>query len=212
MDEFPEFDRRALEMLREPMEERVVHITRAAAIKDFPADFLLVAAMNPCPCGYYGKGDGRCNCTPRQVHNYRSRISGPLLDRFDLRVLLKAVTADTLIDEQEGEASSSMLERVMQARRAQAKRFGLGVFNATATDRQIVKSASYGPKERRLLLRFMSQHGLSARALRRLQRVALTIADLGGDGCVGELHLMEAAGFRLGKDLETHVAGGGALP
>lgn len=203
LDEFPEFDRRALEALREPMEERVVHLTRASAVKDFPADFLLVAAMNPCPCGYYGRRDGRCRCTPRQVQGYRGRLSGPLLDRFDLRVFLNPVSPRALLDEGEGEPSAAILRRVTAARSLQAERFGPGVLNSSVSDRQIARSAGYGPPERRLLLKLMVDHGLSARALRRVQRVARTIADLAGSERVQEMHLIEASGFRLGSSLEA---------
>lgn len=205
MDEFPEFDRRALEMLREPMEERVVHITRATAIKDFPADFLLVAAMNPCPCGYHGKRDGRCRCTERQVTSYRGRISGPLLDRFDLRVLLRPVTGEALLEEGEGEPSASILERVLGARERQTHRFGPGIFNSTAPDRVVLRSCGLRSEERRLLVRLLTEYGMSARALRRLQRVSRTLADLAGEERVTELHLMEASGFRLSAELEGSI-------
>ena len=197
LDEFPEFDRKALEVLREPMEERLVHLTRATGVKTFPADFLLVAAMNPCPCGWHGLGDGRCTCTPRRVHNYRGRLSGPLLDRFDLRVVLKPVRAEELFSESQCESSELVAERVQKARTRQIRRYGPSLSNATVPDRVIRKAAGYGREERRFLLHSMKKNKLSARSLRRMERVARTIADLAGDKSVTCVHLIEALGLRL---------------
>lgn len=207
LDEFPEFDRRALEALREPMEERRIHITRAGQVRAFPADFLCVASMNPCPCGWYGLGDGRCACTPRQVQAYRGRLSGPLLDRFDLRILLKPVPAECLWDDVPSESSAAVRIRILDACARQSARLSAaGVRqNALASDAAIRRAARYGPREKAFLLRVATAHRLSARAARRLERVALTIADLAGADRIQEIHLMEALGYRLGADMEHRV-------
>jgi len=200
LDEFPEFDRRALEVLREPLEEKVVHLTRAGISRTFPSDFLCIAAMNPCPCGFHGLGDGRCVCTPRRIESYRGRLSGPLLDRFDLRVFLHPVPAQELLDEALAESSGAVLARVGGARDRQASRWRdqALISNGDVSDRCIRAAAGYTRRERALLLRLVTTHHLSARAARRLERVARTIADLAGEERVLDVHLMEGLGFRLG--------------
>ena len=206
LDELPEFDRRALEVLREPMEERVVHLTRAGGVRRFPADFIVLAAMNPCPCGWFGQADGRCRCTPRQVSRYVGRLSGPLLDRFDMRIALRPVPAEHLLDEGDGESSDAVRERVVAARAVQSSRWGArGLKNGGVPDRVLRQSNAYTPSTRRFLVKLLVTHRLSARAIRRMERVARTIADLGGAEGVSELHLMEALGFRLGGDVEVRV-------
>ena len=204
LDEFPEFDRRSLEVLREPLEERVVHITRAGTALAFPADFLCVAAMNPCPCGFAGLGDGRCRCTPRRIQHYRGRLSGPLLDRFDLRIFMQPVSARDLLGDEEGEGSAAIRARVVAAREVQALRYAgePRPLNGRVSDDAIRRAAHYGPEERRFLVRMVGLGRLSARATRRLERVARTIADLSGSREVRKLHLMEAMGLRLGEALE----------
>ncbi len=200
LDEFPEFDRRALEVLRQPLEERVVHLVRAGQARQFPADFLCVAAMNPCPCGFAGLGQGRCRCTPKQVQAYRGRLSGPLLDRFDLRLVLQPVEAGALFSGGDGESSAVVAERVRRARERQAQRAppGQPFLNARRSDQEIRRLNQYGAAERSLLVRLMTQCELSARAARRLERVARTIADLSGVDAVGCETLMEALSFRMG--------------
>ena len=204
LDEFPEFDRRALEVLREPLEEGVIHLTRAREVRSFPARFLCVAAMNPCPCGWAGLGDGRCRCSPRRVANYRGRLSGPLLDRFDLRVFLHPVPAAALFRREDAEPSDAVAKRVLEARQRQWDRYAsLGArVNSRVPDGVIREAAGYGPKERAFLIQLVTAHGLSARATRRLERVARTLADLAGERCVSQLQLMEALGYRLGRSLE----------
>jgi magnesium chelatase family protein len=207
LDELPEFDRRALEALREPLEERVVHVTRAGTEACFPADFLCVAAMNPCPCGYALARDGRCTCSPRAVATYRARVSGPLLDRFDMRVVLKPLPAEALFEIGEGETSAVVRARVIAARAAMRARHGPEgpSTNARAPDRSIRSMNRYGPAERETLVELMTRHGISARGTRRLERVARTIADLEASLEVRRRHLVEAAHFRLGD-------GGSAVP
>jgi magnesium chelatase family protein len=200
LDELPEFSRESLEVLREPMEERRVHITRAGRIRILPAHVLVVAAMNPCPCGFHGQLDGRCTCTPHQVHRYRSRISGPLLDRFDLRVRLKAVKASELFDDRSGEPSRVVRERIRRARERQRARRGgeAGALNADLADGEALAAAGLSAREVAFYRRLVQSVALSARGARRLLRVSRTIADLEGAERVGEIHLSEAVAFRLG--------------
>ncbi len=205
LDELPEFDRRALEVLREPMEEGEVHLTRAGGVRTFPAEFLLVAAMNPCPCGWHGLGDGRCRCSHHEVRRYQGRVSGPLLDRFDMRVLLQPVPAFELLEDDEGEPSVVVSRRVAAARGLQAERWGVGRINGREPDERIRQANGYTAAARRFLRGLVSRHGLSARATRRLERLARTIADLDGSATVLERHLTEAARFRLGGSAERRV-------
>jgi magnesium chelatase family protein len=201
LDELPEFSREALEVLREPMEERVVHLTRAGRVRTLPAHVLVIAAMNPCPCGFHGQLDGRCTCTPQQIHRYRARISGPLIDRFDLRVRLKAVKAADLFDVTAGETSALVRARVVLARRRQHERHGAaGGLNADLPDAASLAAARLGPKEVAFYRRVVEGAGLSARGARRLLRVARTIADLEGIERVGEIHLSESIAFRLTEE------------
>jgi magnesium chelatase family protein len=195
LDELPEFSREALEVLREPMEERVVHITRAGRVRTLPAHVLVIGAMNPCVCGFHGMLDGRCRCTPAQVDRYRSRISGPLLDRFDLRVRLKAVKSSDLFDEKPGESSAAVRERVVAARVRQCERSH--ALNADLRDSDVIRSAALGSAEWAFYRRLVESVGLSGRGTRRLLRVSRTIADLEGVASVGEIHLSEALAFRL---------------
>jgi magnesium chelatase family protein len=211
LDELPEFDRRALEVLREPLEEGWVHLVRAGQAVRFPASFLCVGAYNPCPCGWAGLAEGRCRCPPGSVQRYRARLSGPLLDRFDLRVVLRPLTPEQLFDEGEGETSEAVRERVLAARARQAERQGRGRLNAGLREEELRAHAAYGAPERALLRRLVGQAALSARGLRRLERVARTVADLAGAPKVGALHLQEALGWRLLTDAaETAERGGGA--
>ncbi|MSR75405.1 MAG: ATP-binding protein [Planctomycetes bacterium] len=203
LDEFPEFDRRALEALREPLEDHVVHVVRATGVRCFPARFMCAAAMNPCPCGFAGMGDGRCRCTPKAVTNYRARISGPLLDRFDLRVFVRPPKAEQLFDDGTEENSAAVRARVSAARERMHRRFGEGVSNARAPDAAIRAAIAPGPVERRLLTQIMLKHRLSARGMRRLERVAVTVADLAGAERVGSDHLSEALAFRLPEQAEA---------
>jgi magnesium chelatase family protein len=200
LDELPEFSREALEVLREPMEERRVHVTRAGRTRTLPADCLIVAAMNPCPCGFAGAADGRCRCGPPAVRRYTARLSGPLLDRFDLRVRLRPVPAAELIDAPEGEPSAAVRARVVAARSRQRAR---GALNADLDEAGLRKHAALGATERGLYRRITETHRLSARGAKRLLRTARTLADLEGAPSVGALHLNEAASFRLPSEIET---------
>ncbi|HEU5399413.1 MAG TPA: YifB family Mg chelatase-like AAA ATPase [Gammaproteobacteria bacterium] len=203
LDELPEFDRKVLEVLREPLETGTIVVSRAARQAEFPAAFQLMAAMNPCPCGYLGDPSGRCHCTEEQVQRYRSRISGPLLDRIDLhveapRVAREALRPDTPPD---GETSGVVADRVARARMRQLARCPKP--NARLTTREINRHCKPDDQGQRLLERAMEQLGLSARAYHRILKVARTIADLGESETVLSAHVAEAVGYRV---LDRHKA------
>ncbi|MCE5233745.1 MAG: YifB family Mg chelatase-like AAA ATPase [Mizugakiibacter sp.] len=201
LDELPEFDRHVLEVLREPLESGHIVISRAARQAEFPARFQLVAAMNPCPCGYAGDPRGRCSCTPEQIARYRGRISGPLLDRIDLTVEVPRVPLAELgaVRNAADEDSTTVRARVIAARRHQIARAGRP--NAQLGTRELERDCALGAPERGLLERALDKLGLSARAYHRVLRVARSIADLdGGAACVGRVHLAEALQYRrLGR-------------
>jgi magnesium chelatase family protein len=194
LDELPEFNRHVLEVLREPMESGRITISRAARQADFPARFQLVAAMNPCPCGFAGHYTGRCRCSPAAVARYRSRISGPLLDRIDLQVDVPAIAPADLQRRARGEASSMVRDRVVAARERQLRR--QGVTNAALPAGQVERRASLAAPARTLLREAASALALSARAHHRILRVARTIADLEDAAEAGEAHVAEALGYR----------------
>ena len=197
LDELPEFDRRVLEVLREPMESGEIVISRAARQVTFPARFQVVAAMNPCPCGYNGHPTIECQCTPTQVMRYRAKISGPLLDRFDLHVEVPVQTGDVLLGGdkrwQVGESSASVGQRVQRARALQQQR---GTLNAALTGKALDQACALDADSQRLLSSAMERLGLSARALHRILRVARTLADLDGVESLQRQHLIEALGYR----------------
>jgi magnesium chelatase family protein len=196
LDELPEFDRRVLEVLREPLESGHIHISRAARQAEFPARFQLIAAMNPCPCGYLGDASARCRCTAEQVARYRARISGPLLDRIDLHVEVPRVPADRLntpVDDR-AETSAQVRARVEAARARQLSRAGKP--NQALTPRELDRTCRLGDRERTLMTQALQRLGLSARAFHRVLKVARTIADLTGADGIETPHLSEAIGYR----------------
>ncbi|MEO8460058.1 MAG: YifB family Mg chelatase-like AAA ATPase [Dokdonella sp.] len=194
LDELPEFDRRVLEVLREPLESGRVIISRAARRAEFPARFQLIAAMNPCPCGYAGDPSGRCRCTPDQIARYRSRLSGPLLDRIDLKLEMPRVPLTDLRDAQTGEPSSIVRARVIAARERQMARAGRP--NAWLNNREAERDCALGPGEHKLLDIAIERLGLSARAYHRVLRLARTIADISGAPNIEAAHLSEAIQYR----------------
>ncbi|MBM4394756.1 MAG: YifB family Mg chelatase-like AAA ATPase [Deltaproteobacteria bacterium] len=200
MDELPEWRRDVLEALRQPMEERTVTITRVAGTVTFPADFLLVAAMNPCPCGWSGDPRHRCSCSPPEAARYRSRASGPLLDRMDLHVEVPAVPFRDLARRGGGESSETVRARVVRAAEVQAARFAGDAgarFNGRMDSRRVASCCEVPPEAARLLEAAMDRLGLSARALDRVLKVARTIADLEGCERIGPVHVSEAIQYRL---------------
>ena len=196
LDELPEFDRRVLEVLREPLESGHITISRAARQADFPARFQLVAAMNPCPCGWQGDASGRCRCTPDQVQLYRSRVSGPLLDRIDLQVEVPALPHAELLapNTTGGETSASVRSRVEAARSRQEARAGKP--NARLGNKEIERDCQLTTAQTQLLERALNRFALSARAAHRILKVARTIADLEAATDIGETHLAEAIQYR----------------
>lgn len=194
MDELPEFDRKVLEVLREPMESGEIVISRAAQQVTYPARFQVVAAMNPCPCGYRGHPSIDCQCSPQQVARYQSRLSGPLLDRFDLHVEVPVQSGETLLRQDNKPLDSQTVrERVLRAREVQAAR---GVLNADLSGDALDHYCRPGEAGERMLAQAMERLGLSARALHRILRVARTLADLAGDEHLQQTHLVEALGYR----------------
>jgi len=193
LDELPEFDRRVLEVLREPLESGHISISRAARQADFPARFQLVAAMNPCKCGWLGDPSGRCHCTSEQVMKYRSRISGPLLDRIDLHVEVPRMAFDDM-QGPGGECSARVRARVTAARHTQLQRNG--TLNSRLTHQQIDAACSLTEADRRLLQQAMGKLQLSARGYHRILKLARTIADMDAAQAIRTQHLMEAINYR----------------
>ena len=197
LDEMPEFDRRVLEALRQPIEEGRITVSRALRSVMFPARFVLVAAMNPCPCGYQGDAKRQCHCTPQQVARYRGRLSGPLRDRLDLIVEVEAVPITALTDGPAGESSAAVRERVLTARARQSARGARARVNAQLAGAELKKHAPLNAAGRRLLERSAEKLHLSARGFHRIVRVARTIADLNGADAIATEHLMEALQYRF---------------
>jgi len=196
LDELPEFSRQVLEVLREPLESGSVSISRAARQAKFQARFQLVAAMNPCPCGYLGHVNGRCNCTADQVQRYQGKLSGPLLDRIDLHVIVpplsyQEMTATLTLP---SVASATLREQVIDARTRQLER--AGILNAHLQAQQLQRDCCLDEQQNQLLAQAVNSLGLSARAIHRILRIARTIADLDGSRNIGHNHLGEAIGYR----------------
>ena len=199
LDELPEFKHSVLEVMRQPMEDRVVTISRAKMTVDFPANFMMVAAMNPCPCGYYNHPDKECTCKPGMVQQYLNRISGPLMDRIDLHVEVVPVAYKDLSSKSSGEPSALVRERVTKARKIQEKRYTNYPnihANAQMTTLLIQKYCSLDESCRNLLKNAMNRLGLSARAYDRILKVSRTIADLDGSENIQPEHLAEAINYR----------------
>ena len=198
LDELPEFKRNVLEVLRQPLEQGTVTVSRAAGSFQFPARFILVAAMNPCPCGHYNNPKRPCRCTSSQITRYRSKISGPLLDRIDLHVEVAQLDEHELMSAPAGETSAVIRNRVKQAREVQQRRFtGLPVrCNAQMGPRELQQYCQLNAANQTLLRHAIQNYNLSARAYDRILRVARTIADLERSAAITEEHLFEAIGYR----------------
>ena len=200
IDEFCEAPKKVLEVLRAPMEDRKVTISRLKAKVEYPADFMLVAASNPCPCGYYGDGD-RCTCTPGQRLSYLSKLSGPIMDRIDIQLMVSRVDARMLVNRKPGQTSAEIAARVLAAREIQRARFaksGEEIFcNAAMNNRQTEMFCPLSADCKALLERLIVRMGLSARACSRIIRLARTIADLAASPDIRPEHLSEAASYRF---------------
>jgi magnesium chelatase family protein len=195
LDELPEFDRRVLEVLREPLESGHISISRATQQVQFPARFQLIAAMNPCPCGYFGDSSGRCQCTPDQAQRYRQRLSGPLLDRFDLHVNVPNLPRSVLMEmSAENESSADVRHRTMQGRAHQKKR---NFINRDLYGKALTKACALSKDDTHLINMAMEKLGLSARAYHRILKVARTIADLQNSDLIETAHLTEALSYRV---------------
>ncbi len=196
LDELPEFDRRTLEILRQPLESGEVHISRARHQVTFPARFQLLAAMNPCPCGFLGDKEKPCQCTPEQIQRYRRKLSGPLLDRIDMQVEVGRLPASTLLKKpnQQPESSTTVRERVCNTRQRIHQR--QQCLNSQLSKEQLLDVAKLGERENTLLENIASKMLLSGRGLHRLMRVARTIADMENSAGVTNKHLMEAVSYR----------------
>lgn len=193
LDEAPEFSRTALEVLRQPLEDGVVSLSRARGTVEYPAAITLVMACNPCPCGL--RGSGACRCTDGDVHRYLRRLSGPIMDRIDLHLELQAVPSRVLVESGPGERSSDVRGRVLAARARQSRR-GQTTPNGRLPPDALERHARLTPDARELLVRGAERHGLSGRAIRRVTRVALTLADLDADDAVQADHVAGALAFR----------------
>ena len=197
LDEFAEFPRHVLEMIRQPLEEGQVTVSRAKGTLRFPARFILIAAMNPCPCGYFSTGMRRCRCTPTQIERYMAKISGPLMDRMDIHIDVPLVEFRKLRSRQNGDSSEQIRSRVQQARRIQQQRFGHPFMtNAMMGHKQVEKFCELDSTSEMLLRQAMAEFALSARAHDKICKVARTIADLEGSESIQPAHIAEAVGYR----------------
>ena len=194
LDELPEFSRRVLEVLREPLESGRITISRAARQADFPALFQLVAAMNPCLCGFLGDAQRQCTCSPDQIRRYRARVSGPLVDRIDIHVEVPRLAHKLLRGETDEETSAVVRERVIQAREYQLQRVGKP--NAGLATREVERYCALTDRDHRLLEQALERLSLSPRAYHRILKVARTIADLAGSENIQTAHLTEAISYR----------------
>ena len=199
LDEFPEFSRSVLEVMRQPLEDRQISVARAKYSIDYPAGFMLVASMNPCPCGYYNHPTKECTCMPGQVQKYLNRISGPLMDRIDIQVEIMPVPFDELSSMQPGERSEAIRERVIRVRAIQSARFASEkevYCNAQMNSRLLAVHVKLDDKCMEILKRAMNRYDMSARAYDRILKVARTIADLDGSDTIKPHHVSEAVSYR----------------
>lgn len=198
LDELPEFNKHTLEVMRGPLEDRIITISRVNATLTYPCNFMFVASMNPCSCGYYGSKEKQCTCTPQSISRYINKISGPLLDRIDIQVEVTPVKYQKLDEDVYVETSSQIKERVNKARKVQQERFkNEGIFsNAELTPKLIQKYCKLDEESRNLLQKAFERLGLSARAYGRILKVARTIADLESSENIEQKHIAEAVQYR----------------
>ena len=196
--EMPEYSRHALETLRQPLEDRRVTVSRVQQTTEYPANFMLIASMNPCPCGNYGSKNQICRCTPSQIHNYVSKLSGPLMDRIDLQIEVDNISYDELRTKQEGETSAEIKKRINRVRALQRERFakdGIST-NAEMGSRELAKYCQIDENCERLLKKAFEKLNLSARGTTRILKVARTIADIEGSENITPVHIAEAIQYR----------------
>lgn len=198
LDEFPHFQKDALEALRAPLEDNTVTISRVSYSRTYPSNIMMIAAMNPCPCGYYGCENHRCTCSETRRQNYINRISGPMLDRIDLHVRLEDVNWEALTDEKKSESSGEILKRVVKARRIQSERYAGLDFdtNGNIPSKFMSKYCKTTPQAQKVLEKVFKTLSLSARSYDKVLKVARTIADLEGSRLIEEIHILEAVGYR----------------
>lgn len=200
LDEFPEFPRNVLEALRQPLEDGVVTVSRAKNTFSFPAKFILVAALNPCPCGYFGDTTKRCVCTPTQISKYQKKISGPLLDRIDLHIEVPRLAYEKIMATASGESSKDIKSRVQRARDIQHTRLGGAKTNSEMNVVAVRRFCEIGTDEQALLKAAVQKYTLSGRSIHRLLKVARTIADLAGSERITSAHIAEAIQYRPKQD------------
>jgi magnesium chelatase family protein len=198
LDEFAEFPRHVLEMIRQPLEDGFITVSRAKSTIRFPAQFMLVAAMNPCPCGYFGADARRCKCTPNQIERYLSKISGPLVDRIDIHIDVPAISFRKLRSKSSRLDSAAIRADVVNAREIQKCRFGDGkvMTNTRMSHKQVEKFCELDSASEMMLKQAMTEFGLSARAHDKICKVARTIADLSGAEEIAPEHIAEAISYR----------------
>lgn len=198
LDEIAQFSTTILDALRQPLEEGKVTISRIKYKVDYPADFMLIASMNPCPCGYYGDEAGKCTCTPGMVSRYMSKISGPMMDRIDMHLFIKAVPVDDLLQDGESEPSEVIAKRVVAARAIQLDRFKKeGIFTNSQMSAEMIKRyCSIGAQQKAFLKGVIEKLHLSARAYGRILKLSRTIADLDGNNFISLRNISEAVQFR----------------
>jgi len=206
LDEAPEFPRSVLEVLRQPLEEGEISISRAQGSVKYPAKFILIAALNPCPCGYLGDPKKECVCLPSQINRYQTRISGPLLDRIDIHLEVPRVKFDKLTDKSPGKNSKTIQEGIVKARQIQDERFknlqighSKTLTNSEMNNAELKKHCQLGDEEFSLLKTAVEKMSLSARSYNRILKVARTIADLEGSGNIKTAHVAEALQYRPKK-------------
>ncbi len=199
LDELPEFNKSTLEVLRGPLEDRKILISRVNGSYEYPSNFMLIASMNPCPCGYYGSAEKECNCSQSMISNYMNKISGPLLDRIDIHVEVSGVKYEKLDSDEKIESSKTIKERVNKARRKQIERYKENKIysNAELTPKLINKYCKLDEKSKEIMQKVFNKMGLSARAYGRILKVARTIADLADEENIKSSHIAEAVQYRL---------------